>query len=131
MDVREVKRGDIWYARLPSHGAGSVQQGDRPVLVIQNDYISRRSPTVIVAVITSQIKRTDLRSHVILPEVKGLPKKSMVACEQVFTLDRKALFIYRCTLDETTMKTVDRALKYCVTNVRGSISGKYRRRKRK
>lgn len=130
MDVREVKRGDIWYARLPSHGTGSVQRGDRPVLVVQNDYISKRSPTVIVAVITSQIKRTDLKSHVILHKVK-LPKKSMVACEQVFTLDRKALFIYRCTLDETTMKTVDRALRYCVTNGRSSISGKYRRRKRK
>ena len=79
MDVREVKRGDIWYARLPSHGTGSVQQGDRPVLVIQNDYISQRSPTVIVAVITSQIKRTDLKSHVILPKLGGLPKESMLA----------------------------------------------------
>ena len=130
MDVREVKRGDIWYARLPSHGTGSVQRGDRPVLVVQNDYISKRSPTVIVAVITSQIKRTDLKSHVILPKLGGLPKESMLAAEQLFTLDKSDLYIYRCTLDSTVMKDVERALRYCGRNTASSFR-KYRRRQKR
>ncbi len=130
MSAREVKRGDIWYAHLPSHGTGSVQQGDRPVLVIQNNYISKRSPTVIVAVITSKIKRTDLKSHVVLPKLEGLPKESMLAAEQLFTLDKKDLYIYRCTLDDITMKDVERALRYCGMNTVSSFR-KYRKRRKR
>ena len=130
MTVRKVKRGDIWYAHLPSHGTGSVQQGNRPVLIVQNNQISRRSPTVIVAVITSRIKRTDLKSHVVLPKLDGLPKESMLAAEQLFTLDKKDLYIYRCSLDETVMKDVDRALRYCGMNS-GSNFRKYRKRRKR
>ena len=45
---QEVKRGDIWYAHL-SPVVGSEQGGDRPVVVVQNDFGNRFSPTVIVA----------------------------------------------------------------------------------
>ena len=47
-------RGDLYYADL-GRGLGSEQQGNRPVVIIQNDVGNRHSPTVIVAAISSKV----------------------------------------------------------------------------
>ncbi len=52
-----VRRGDIFYADL-SPVVGSEQGGVRPVLVIQNNVGNKYSPTIIVAAITSQLKKS-------------------------------------------------------------------------
>lgn len=109
---KEVKRGEIYFADLPKETVGSVQSGIRPVLITQNDWLNRRAPTVLVAVITSVIKRLDLKTHVLLPKIKGLPKQSMVMAEQRYTLDKRSLRQYRCTIPDSVMKEVDRALRY-------------------
>ena len=59
------------------------RQGVRPVLVIQADNFNANAPTVIVASITSVIKKRDLPSHIILGEDFGLTKPSMVLLEPV------------------------------------------------
>ena len=68
-------RGSIFFADL---GIGEIneQAGVRPVLVIQNDKGNQYSPTVIVAAISSKIKRMDMLTHVILDptEQNGLKK---------------------------------------------------------
>ena len=56
----------------------------------------------------------DLKSHVLLPKVKGLPKQSVVEAEQLFTVDKSYLGEYRGKLDEKTMKRVDRAVRSCL-----------------
>ena len=56
-DKTVIKRGDIFYADL-SPVVGSEQGGVRPVLVIQNDVGNKYSPTIIVAAITSQLKKS-------------------------------------------------------------------------
>jgi len=111
MKKRPIKRGDVYYAELPAEEVGSVQAGSRPVLVTQSNWLNRRSTTVIVAMVTSQIKRLDLATHVLLPIIKGLPKQSMVMTEQRKTISKDKLVQYRCTLDPETMKKVTRALK--------------------
>lgn len=111
MKERPIRRGDIYYADLPPEEDGSVQAGSRPVLITQSNWLNRRSTTVIVAMVTSQIKRLDLSTHVLLPMVKGLPKQSMVMAEQRKTISKEKLIQYRCTLDTATMKRVTRALK--------------------
>ena len=111
MKKRPIRRGDIYYAELSKEEDGSVQAGSRPVLVTQSNWLNRRSTTVIVAMITSQIKRLDLATHVLLPIIKGLPKQSMVMTEQRKTISKDKLVQYRCTLDPLTMKKVTRALK--------------------
>ena len=65
--------------------------------------------TIIVAIITSQIKKEKMDCHVILPKIKGLPKQSMVCCEQRRTIDKQRLLSYCCTLDKETMRKVTRA----------------------
>lgn len=47
-------RGDLYYADL-GRGIGSEQQGNRPVVIIQNNVGNKHSPTVIVAAISSKV----------------------------------------------------------------------------
>ena len=106
MTDRKVRRGEIYYADLPETESGSVQ-----VLITQCDRLNRTSTTVLVAIVTSKLKRPDDETHVVLPMMKGLPKQSMVEAEQRKTISKSQLLEYRCTLDHQTMKRVTRALR--------------------
>lgn len=112
-----VKRGDIFYADL-SPVVGSEQGGMRPVLVIQNNIGNKFSPTVIVAAITSKISKPKMVTHVALKAApkgkKGLEKDSVVLLEQLRTLDKQRLQDKITKLDDSTMKSVDYALKVSV-----------------
>ena len=110
-EKRKIKRGDIYMAELPEETIGSVQAGTRPVLITQSNWMNDRAPTVLVATVTSVIKRLDLKTHVLLPKIAGLPKQSMVMTEQRYTLDKRSLKEYRCTLPDAVMKQVDRAIR--------------------
>ena len=106
--MKEIKRGDIYYADL-SPVVGSEQDGQRPVLIIQNDFGNRYSPTTIVAAITSQIHKRNLPTHVIIDGSESM-MKSMVMTEQIRTIDKTRLDRYITTLDSETMHKVDFAL---------------------
>ena len=54
----KVLRGQMYYANLDPV-IGSEQGGTRPVLVIQNDVGNCFSPTLIVAPITTRVKKAD------------------------------------------------------------------------
>jgi mRNA interferase MazF len=54
-----AKRGEIWLADLePTRG--SEQAGTRPVIIFQNDMISRFSTTVLTIPLTSNLRRASL-----------------------------------------------------------------------
>ena len=105
-----IKRGDIYYADL-SPIVGSEQGGHRPVLIIQNDIGNKYAPTVIAAVITSRHTKADLPTHVWLNAECGLPKESMVECEQVRTLDKKRLKDFMGSVSKEVMQEIDKGLK--------------------
>ena len=105
-----INRGDIYFCNLDCT-QGSEQGGVRPVLVIQNDMGNKFSPTVIVAAITSSIKKTHLPTHIVLEDVDGLPKKSVVLLEQIRTIDKQRLKDLVCHLDEEIMNKVDEAIR--------------------
>ena len=106
-----VERGDIYLTDLGREKdvVGSEQFGVRPAVVTSSNFLNRRSPTVIVAAITSELKKTGMDSHYILPDLPSLPKASMVLGEQRFTIDKQRLIKYCCKLDKETMKHVTRA----------------------
>ena len=106
----EIRQGQIYYVDFPVSD-GSVQAGIRPVVVTSSNRRNKTSPTVIVAIITSQLKRLDLGEHVLLPRIKGLPKDSMVEAEQRFTVDKEQLIEYRGKLFWHTWCRVHRALR--------------------
>ncbi|MDO4731719.1 MAG: type II toxin-antitoxin system PemK/MazF family toxin [Clostridia bacterium] len=60
---------------------GFIQSGRRPVLVLQADNFNAKAPTIIVASITTVIKKSYLPSHIMLGESFGLSKLSMLLLE--------------------------------------------------
>jgi mRNA interferase MazF len=105
----EVRRGEIYFADLSDAALGSEQSGFRPVLCIQNDCGNHYSPTTVVAAITSKPKKK-MPTHIMLPAFRRMEIPSVVLCEQIRTIDKSRLRIYVGTLDEISMKGIDRAL---------------------
>ena len=81
------RRGDIYLANLNPF-KGSEQGGTRPVLVLQNNDGNFFCPTLIVAPITTKLKKLNLPTHCYFEEVRGLPEPSMVSLEQIKTIDK-------------------------------------------
>ena len=106
----DIKRGQIYYADL-SPIVGSEQGGHRPVLIIQNDMGNRYAPTVIAAIITTRKTKANLPTHIWLNAECGLPRESMVECEQVRTLDKRRLKEFMGQVSEEVMEEIDKGLK--------------------
>lgn len=110
MYERQVKRGDIYYAKL-GKTVGSVQGKIRPVVVLQNDKGNKHSPTLIVATITSKSrKKRTLPTHVIF-KMDDLPFESVVQLEQITTIDKKQLLNFVSQMPQSAMKRVDEAIR--------------------
>ena len=71
----QVCRGDIYYVDFGNQ-PGSVVHGIRPAMVIQNDVGNRHAPTLIVAAITTEIKKLRQPTHVLLGTQFGLEQLS-------------------------------------------------------
>lgn len=108
---RNIKRGDIYYAKL-NPVVGSEQDGKhRPVLIISNNKGNRHSTTVIVAAITGkEHTKPNLPTHVIVNGCECLEKDSIILLEQIRTLDKQRLQEYIGTFDRRLMLSVDKAL---------------------
>lgn len=81
---------DIVYVRDFGGSTGSMQHFDRPAVILQNNKGNTFSTTTIVAFITSNTKRIDIPTHVLLEGYK-LWKPSMVMLEQIFTIDQSLI----------------------------------------
>ena len=104
------KRGDVYWADLNPF-FGSEQGGTRPVLVLQNDEGNFFSPTLIVAPMSSQVdKRTDLPTHIVLEQVRGLDGPSLIMLEQLKTIDKRRVRSYAGKLTKEQMAEVEAAL---------------------
>ena len=108
----EIKRGDIFYADLGKNTVGCEQKGVRPVVIIQNNVGNRFSPTVIVAAITSSIKKANLPVHIELKsDDSKLPSTSVILLEQIRTIDKSRLVSKISTLDKEILNTINETLK--------------------
>ena len=116
-----VLRGQMYYANLDPV-VGSEQGGNRPVLVIQNNVGNRHSPTIIIAPITTRVKKLHQPTHIGVPPYFGLPQNSMAMLEQIRTIDKGRLGSYIGCLDDDVMDYVDEALGISVgSNLRTSL----------
>lgn len=102
------RRGDIYLANLNPF-KGSEQGGTRPVLVLQNNDGNIYCPTLIIAPMTTQLKKVDLPTHASFERVKGLPLPSMVSLEQIKTIDKRRVISYLGRLTKDQMAEVDAA----------------------
>ena len=87
-EILEVQRGEIYLADLDDMSLGTVhvQQGTRPVLIIQNEVGNKFAPTVIVALITSSPKKEYPMHQSVM-----LNRPSTILYEQIATIDKTRL----------------------------------------
>ncbi len=108
----KISRGEIWLVDW-SPGRGSEQLGQRPALVVQNDYGNHAVgyPNTIVAAISSQGK--DIPFHISLQKSKssGLKNDSFVKCEQILTISKNRLIRKWGKIGADELAQVDIALK--------------------
>ena len=104
-----IRRGEVWVADLPRIG-GSVQQGTRPVLIMQNDFGNAFSDIVIVTCITSKVKKMNLPVHMELIE-NFLPMDSVVLGEQIMTINKRRLISKLGKISIENQKKVEEVIK--------------------
>lgn len=108
MIQEEIRRGDVLIADLPYY-PGSVQNGERPVIVVQNNQGNACSGTLIV-VPTTTAKKKFMPTHVSVSKRDGFYKDSIVLCEQILTID-KSIIIKKCqSVSFETMRKIDIAI---------------------
>jgi mRNA interferase MazF len=107
-----IKRGSIWWAELGSP-TGSAPGYRRPVLVIQADSFNRsKINTIIVAVITSNLKLSKAPGNVFLKkEESGLGKDSVINVSQIVTIDKEILSELVGSIGTRYIKKVERGIK--------------------
>ena len=103
-----MQRGDIWWATLRPP-IGSEPGYRRPVLIIQNDDFNKsRINTVVVAMLTSNLRLKDAPGNVFLSKRSTkLPKDSVANVSQVVTLDKSFLTTRTSKLSADKMNHVD------------------------
>ena len=102
------RRGDIYLANLNPF-KGSEQGGTRPVLVLSNDIGNFYSTLITIAPITSQLKKVEQPTHVLLENVRGLSSESMVCLEQIHAIDTLRILKYLGKISKEQMSAVEDA----------------------
>ncbi len=94
-----INQGDIYWVEV-DEPTGSEPGYTHPHVVMQNNlYNQSKIRTVIVCVLTSNLKYADLPGNVLLEKGEGnLPKASVVNVSQILTVDKSQLGEYIGTL---------------------------------
>ena len=103
------RRGDIYIANLNPF-RGSEQGGTRPVLILQNNDGNYYCPTLIVAPLSSKLKKTNLPTHFLLEKGRGLATDSIVELEQIKTIDKSRVKRYVGKITPEQMSGVEEAI---------------------
>jgi mRNA interferase MazF len=87
-----IRQGNVFWLDL-ERPLGSEPGYRRPVLVVQNNFFNESQiHTVVVCVITSNLKRARAPGNVLLRAGEAnLPKPSVVNVSQIYTVDREVL----------------------------------------
>ena len=104
------RRGDIYCADL-NPVIGSEQGGVRPVVVIQNDIGNVHSPTLIVATVTTRIRKKEkMPTHFLIQDNPAFREASVVQLEQLRTIDKCRIDSYLGKVTAGEMVAIDKAL---------------------
>ncbi len=87
-----IRQGDIFWVDL-GDPAGSAPGYRHPYVVVQNNVFNEsRLNTVVLCVLTSNLKRAKAPGNVLLSKGEGsLPKESVVNITQLITVDKSDL----------------------------------------
>jgi mRNA interferase MazF len=102
-----INQGDIYWVDL-GEPSGSAPGYRHPHVVIQNNVFNRsRINTVVVCVMTSNLRRAEAPGNVLLEAGEGnLPKQSVVNVSQLYTVDKRDLVEFIGRLSQQRMRQV-------------------------
>lgn len=107
-----ITRGTVVLVKdLNKDTKGHAMKGRHPAVVVQNNKGNQFSPTLIVCYLTSQLKRLEMKTHVLLQHYDNL-KVSVVQTEQMTTIDRSDVLEVIEQLRPEDMVRVDAALSF-------------------
>ena len=104
----KIVRGDIFFAEF-EHATGSETLGMHPVIVVQNNAGNYYSNTIIGVVVTTQMTKAKIPTHVFLDGGQWL-RDSVALAEQIYTIDKSRLKSYLGHLERCSMNRVDKAI---------------------
>lgn len=107
-----VYKGDLYMCDLGDNtdSRSSVQQGYRPVIILQNDAHNQCSNTTVIAPLTTRRKK-NLKSHVDLNKGEGgIMKDSTILLEQMRTVNIYQLEKYIGTVNIQKIYEIDDAI---------------------
>ena len=92
---------------------GSEQAGTRPVLIFQNDIISKYTTTILAIPLTTNLRRASLPSCIqISKEEGGLSSDSVALCHQLRVLDKTRLLKKLGTVSEQTISAIENCVMF-------------------
>lgn len=107
-----MKRGEIWWASL-EEPVGSEPGYRRPVVIVSsNDFNKSMIQTVIVAVITSNLRLVNAPGNFsVSKKDTGLSKESVINISQILTIDKSILTDKTGILPNKKMLALNEGLK--------------------
>ena len=101
-----MRRGEIWWAELPA------PVGRRPVVLLSRNEAYAVRELVIVAPITSRIRR--IPTEVPLGRADGLPRRCVANLDTITTIPKRTLTQRLTSLVPEKLAAVERALCFAV-----------------
>jgi mRNA interferase MazF len=107
-----LKRGEIWLASLDPT-KGSEQAGIRPIIVFQNEAISKYTVTIMAIPLTTNLKRASLPTCVLIPQSGSSVKNDSVAlCHQMRVLDKSRLIHKIGEITPEILENIDKCVMF-------------------
>lgn len=105
------KKGSIWIAKL-NRVDGSVQKGERPVLIVSNDICNCTSPVINIVPLTKR-KKKDIPVHYYIEKDNdnGLSVGSIALIENIQSIDKNSLIKHIGCLNEKEIEIINDKMK--------------------
>ena len=98
-----MKRGEVWWAELPS------PVGSRPVIILTRDAVLENIGGIVVALITRTVR--DLPTEVLLGRRQGLPVSCVANLDNILTVPRQRLKRLMGACDASKIEEPNQAIK--------------------
>ncbi len=110
-----IEQGDIFWINF-GNPKGSEPGYKHPCVIIQNNVFNKsRINTVVVCVITSNLKRAEAPGNVFLKKGEGnLPKDSVVNISQIITVDKTFLIEKIGSLSQPVVEQIIEGIKLLI-----------------
>lgn len=108
-DSRVIKRGEVYWAKIPKLENSQIQAGVRPIIITSNEMALKYSPVIQYIPVTTQTQKCRLPVHVML-ETDIFEEESLALVEQVGCIDKNRLTEKIGTLSKKDMFRIDKAI---------------------